>query len=291
MCMLLYFCALLLVIAGKLALNAGFRQIWNDAWNFKKELLFFWKKGRSDLILTFSLILGVSFAASFVIDKVLEKKAYARESRERAERKAHYLANENKTVWEQYKALPLEVVDISDSPSQGPIGARVTLVEISDFECPFCGIMSKNVDELMQAFPGQMKVVFKNYPLDNKCNSSIKRDFHKWACQAAKYARCAFLQGKFWPVYHHFFAHQENYSEEFFAGILDNPQFALNKGQMELCLKSRAQKDIERDLAIATHLDIKRTPTVFLNGKRISEVARSVDNMKFLISEVLKQGP
>ena len=73
----------------------------------------------------------------------------------------------------------------------GPEDARVTLVEFSDFECPYCRNAANGVHDIMEKFDGDVRLVFKNFPLDVACNQQMKEPMHRLACKAATLAWCA----------------------------------------------------------------------------------------------------
>lgn len=82
-------------------------------------------------------------------------------------------------------------VPVSGSPVRGPADAWVTLVEFSDFECPYCASVQATIDQLRLAYPADVRVVFKHYPLS----------FHAHARAAAIAAECAGEQGRFWEMH------------------------------------------------------------------------------------------
>lgn len=90
-------------------------------------------------------------------------------------------------------------VPIGSSPIRGPVNAWVTMVEFGDFECPFCGEEEPVVEALLRAFPNDLRLVFKNFPLTS---------IHPYAEGAAIAAECAGEQGDFWPMHDILFANQ-----------------------------------------------------------------------------------
>ena len=82
-------------------------------------------------------------------------------------------------------------LDLSGSPSMGALDAKVTIIESSDFQCPFCGRVVPTMKQLLEQYPDDVRVVFKHNPLS----------FHKRALPAAKASMAAHAQGKFWE-YH-----------------------------------------------------------------------------------------
>src|SRR5690606_31580901 len=80
-----------------------------------------------------------------------------------------------------------------NAPSFGPEDAQITVVEYSDFQCPFCARASAVIPQVVRAYP-DVRFVFKNFPLDPNCNSTMQSRGHPLACQAAKAGHCVFTQ-------------------------------------------------------------------------------------------------
>src|SRR6185312_2166343 len=103
-------------------------------------------------------------------------------------------------------------VPLGDSPARGPKTAKVTMVEFSDFQCPYCGRVEATLKELQQDYGRDLRIVWKNNPLS----------FHQSAMPAAKAAMAAAAQGKFWEMHdkifsdlaHHDAATYEKYAQE-----------------------------------------------------------------------------
>lgn len=101
----------------------------------------------------------------------------------------------------------LSVESGDEFTSIGPKTAPITIVEFSDFQCPYCRVAAISLKTVMQRFPGKVRLVFRNYPLDNSCNRMMQRPLHTNPCEAAKAAYCAKDQGKF-GCYRQLFEHQ-----------------------------------------------------------------------------------
>src|SRR5690606_14570992 len=93
--------------------------------------------------------------------------------------------------------VPTVVVE-AVGPSRGPADAPVTIVEFSDFECPFCGRANPTIEQVEKAYPDQVRVVFRDFPLP----------MHPHARKAAEAGHCANEQGKFWELHDKMFANQ-----------------------------------------------------------------------------------
>src|SRR6204780_2422146 len=103
---------------------------------------------------------------------------------------------------EKYKLQPPPVLEapvklnISGAPFKGPADARVTIVEFSDFQCPYCAKAATEAAQVVQKFPKDVKLVFKQFPLED----------HSQAALAAEASLAAQAQGKFWPMHDKMYA-------------------------------------------------------------------------------------
>ncbi|MEX1366651.1 MAG: thioredoxin domain-containing protein [Nannocystaceae bacterium] len=168
----------------------------------------------------------------------------------------------------------LAVYDEQD-PSRGAAVPLVTIVEYSDFQCPYCGGMARSLDDLVVEYGRDVKLVFKQFPLP----------FHPQAEPAARAALAAHAQGRFWPMHDRLFANQkallDGQLESYAAELgLDIERWRTDFGSDALTEHVAAEK------AEATALGISGTPTFFINGKRYSG-AMSVDQLRGLVDEEL----
>lgn len=169
-------------------------------------------------------------------------------------------------------------VDVGDSPVRGPADAKVTIVTFSDFQCPFCQRGAATMDEVLKAYPKDVKLVFKNLPLP----------FHDKAKPAARAALAAKKQGKFWEMHDLLFKNQQAFSEEGFVKFagdlgLDVEKFKTDMAAPEL------DKTIEAESEQARQLGVNGTPGFFVNGVLISG-AQPMSAFKTVIDRWLNQG-
>ena len=149
-----------------------------------------------------------------------------------------------------------KVVDIGDSPSQGPASAKVVVVEFGDFECPYCGEEEPVVTQMLSDYAGRIRFVFKEFPL-----ASI----HPYAELAAEAALAANAQGKFWPY------HDALYANQSALGRSDLDTYASQLG-LDLTKFDAALDDgtyvaaVAADVTEGTALGVDGTPTFFING-------------------------
>lgn len=176
----------------------------------------------------------------------------------------------------------------SSLPSIGNINAPITIVEFSDFQCPYCRLGAINVNSLMNRFQNQIRLIFRNFPLNQNCNSMVQSVVHPAACEAARVAVCGFKQGKFQAVYETLFDHQSF----LVAGgtfNLVNKIPGLNESQLRSCEASpEANILIHQDVEEARNLGIQSTPTFFVNGLKV-EGALPLSVWEILIDKILDQ--
>ncbi len=154
-----------------------------------------------------------------------------------------------------------EVIKVDGAPCQGPESAPVLMVIFSDFQCPFCGMASRLVEEVRAAAGGKLRICFKHVPLPS---------IHKYAELAARAAAAAQLQGKFWPMHDRLFANVRSLTRD---DLLDHADaVGLDKERFAVDLDGEAvKKRVDADAADATRLRIRGTPTFFINGRRMTD--------------------
>lgn len=153
---------------------------------------------------------------------------------------------------------PLPLIDIRDSPAVGPENAPVTIVEFSDFQCPYSARAALRLKSLLQLYPGRVRWVFKHFPLR----------IHPDAPLAHEAALAAYEQGKFWEMHDLIFSSEHRLQREHLMSYarrlgLDLQAFAndLDSG--------RLQAPVLRDTIQGRSLRVDTTPTYFINGKRV----------------------
>jgi len=149
------------------------------------------------------------------------------------------------------------VIPIDGAPFVGPKDARVTLVEFSDFQCPYCAQAVVKLNAVLKAYPSQVKLVFKQYPLD----------MHSQAALAAAAALAAHRQGKFWPLHDAMFADRTHLSRKTILAMagavgLDTKRFEQDWDSAAI-KQAVAHEQMEGDKA-----GVEATPTVFIDGQK-----------------------
>lgn len=145
----------------------------------------------------------------------------------------------------------------NDDPVWGPEDAEITIVEFSDYECPYCRRWHVEVwPQIQEEYQGQVRLVYRDFPLTS---------IHANATPAAAAANCAGEQGFYWEFSERLFSMELGLSEsayEQYASELD-----LDMGAFTACLESGDQnEEIQADFEFAANLGVRSTPTFFVNG-------------------------
>ncbi len=167
------------------------------------------------------------------------------------------------------------VIAAKDAPSFGPANAAVTIVEFSDFECPYCSQAADVTNKLKEKYPGKVRVVFRQFPLS----------FHPNAHMASQAALEATKQGKFWEFHDLMFQNQRALTRqdlEKYAGQLKMDMKAFKKALDD---KSYAAA-VDADMKMGAEVAVQGTPTMFLNGKRVSNPT-SIEVVSAMVDEAL----
>jgi protein-disulfide isomerase len=150
-------------------------------------------------------------------------------------------------------------IPVAGAPVRGTASAPVTLVEFSDFQCPFCIAATPQLEAVLRAYPGQVRLIFKQFPLDS----------HSQAALAAAAALAAHKQGKFWGMYDALFAQKGNLSRQRIVGLaatvgLDVNRFEADLGSLEI------KRAVDKDIADGEKISVDSTPTLFVDGQRFN---------------------
>ncbi len=162
-----------------------------------------------------------------------------------------------------------ESLDLSDGHLViGPNNAPITIVKFSDYQCPACRMGALTLHPAMKRYEGKVRLVLKNFPLNARCNPSVNSEMHRYSCQAAKAILCAESSGRVLPVYQAFFENQATLSDESIRDL--SLQNGVPSQDYDRCIKSpETESLLQKQVAMGSSLQIRSTPTFFINGYRI----------------------
>lgn len=167
----------------------------------------------------------------------------------------------------------------ADDISYGPADAPLTVIEYSDFECPFCAEYATILASLRDKYGDRVRFIFRNYPLSN----------HEYATIAAKAAYAASLQGKFWEMHDLLFENQKEWTEAddprpYFDSYAESLELDLDQFHADADAQSTSDL-IKRQAAEGKAGGVTHTPWFVVNGKAV--LPRSLEEFDKLIQEAL----
>ena len=155
----------------------------------------------------------------------------------------------------------------ANGPSRGPDDAVITIVEFSDFQCPFCGRLEPVLVRVLAKYPRTVRLLYRNYPLP---------ELHSQAEKAAEAGLCAKEQGKFWEMHDLLFAEQATLSVQ---DLKDKARrLGLDTAAFSACIDSGTMSEaVKADVREGEALGIQGTPGTFINGRFLSGAVEESD--------------
>lgn len=181
-------------------------------------------------------------------------------------------------------AAVMKQIKIEGNPTKGPKDAKVTIVEYSDFQCPYCARAHATLkDQVLKEYGDKVRVVYKNFPLS----------FHKWAESAAIAGECAFDQDEaaFWVLYNYFFENQQQITPE---NVEEKASEALKTTSVKMdqwkdCFENQKTADrVRADMAEGQSVGVTGTPAFMINGRFLSG-AQPFPKFKAIIDDELQR--
>jgi len=166
----------------------------------------------------------------------------------------------------------------ASGPSLGPENAPVTVVEFSDFQCPFCSKVEPTIKRLMTDYAGKVRFVFRDYPLP----------FHDHAQKASEASHCAEAQDKYWPMHDALFANQDKLDVD---GLkkLAAALTGMDQAKFDRCLDSGEMKGtVAENQRAGEAVGVEGTPHFFVNGRSL-DGAQPYDSFKKAIDHALSK--
>ncbi|HJQ84328.1 MAG TPA: thioredoxin domain-containing protein [Candidatus Binatia bacterium] len=169
----------------------------------------------------------------------------------------------------------IEVASAGRPEKGGGAKAPITIIEFSDYECPFCKRAETVVDQVMKTYGDKIRLVFRDYPLP----------MHERARPAADAANCANAQGKFWEFHAKLFANQSALGDDKLKEYAK--ELGLDAAKFDQCLATKPHKAaIDKDIEDGAKVGVNGTPAFFVNGRMLSG-AQPFEKFKEVIDEEL----
>lgn len=177
---------------------------------------------------------------------------------------------------------PKKMMEVKNRPFMGTDDAKLTIIEFSDFLCPYCAKASKYLKLSASGLQDTARFVFRHYPLDTSCNQRLSSNVHPGACSLAEGSVCAYEQNKFWDYHDIAFKTKGKISRSVVMDIASS--IGLDMSTFESCLNSgRGLKVVNEDIRAAIEADVGGTPTLFINGRKLRGVPKP-----WMLDEILQ---
>lgn len=174
--------------------------------------------------------------------------------------------------------LPRPKMDVAADPARlrGNPNAPVTIVEFSDFQCPFCRTAEPAIKEVLERYKDKVRFSYRDFPIAR---------IHPMAKQAAEASRCAGEQGKFWEYHDLLYANQANLDQ---AGLIGHARtLGLDMDRFSTCLTTgKFEALVESDLQVGIKAGVSGTPAFYINGVYLSG-AQPVSGFEKIIQDEL----
>jgi len=174
---------------------------------------------------------------------------------------AQALEAANASKWAQTQPTKLfedpVKIPTAGSPSVGPQNAPITIVEFSDFQCPYCVAAFPELKAMLKMYPTQVRLIFKEFPLE----------IHSQADLAAAAAIAANKQGKFWAMHDAMFTHHDDLSRKAILEMAKNAGLDMNRFETDID-STEVRETVVRDVQDGNAAGVEGTPTIFVNGQR-----------------------
>ena len=167
-------------------------------------------------------------------------------------------------------------IPVAGAPSTGPTTAPITLVEFSDFQCPYCQAAFAEVKAILKAYPTQVRLIFKQFPLET----------HSQADLAAAAAVAAHKQGKFWALHDAMFTHNSDLSRKAIFEMAKDSGLDINRFESDID-STEVRETVVRDVQDGDRAGVEGTPTIFVNGQRYNGQL-SLNSLRPILDEALK---
>jgi protein-disulfide isomerase len=175
----------------------------------------------------------------------------------------------------RYRNTEVRTIDVSEAPMEGSPGARVSLVEFADYECPHCKRFQPVLRQVLDEFKGDVRLYFKHYPLPQHANARL----------AAEAAVAAQKQGKFWQFQDKLWENQDGLSPSEMEKFGKEVGLNVTKFRSDLD-DPKTKARVQKDRVDGATLGLSSTPTLYINGREYTD-AKDTESLREWIKEEL----
>lgn len=187
-----------------------------------------------------------------------------------------YLGNSKSKELQFLSLFYVQELPVGTSAVKGDTNAPVTITLFDDFQCPYCAKLLPTLDQVMSAYPKQVKVVFKHFPLS----------MHKFAQQAAIASIAARNQDKFWPMHDKLFANYNKLNDVKIRELAESVGLDMALYDQDMVNPALFQ-EVNNDMQLGAEAGVRGTPAVYINGRQLKD--RSINGFKQMIDAELRK--
>lgn len=162
--------------------------------------------------------------------------------------------------------MSLKIPVSTTDHAQGNLNADLVIVEYGDYQCPYCGAAYPVLKKLLKKFSGEVKFVFRNFPLS---------EMHEYALPAAIAAEAAFLQDKFWEMHDAIYENQRKLDDQYLFKIAEKIGLDMEKFKSDIQKEELVNK-IDADFQGGVISGVNGTPSFYVNGKKFNGAAEDL---------------
>jgi protein-disulfide isomerase len=170
----------------------------------------------------------------------------------------------------------VQELPVNNSAVKGAENAPVTITVFDDFECPYCARLVPTLEQVMAAYPQQVRLVYKHFPLS----------MHKFANAAAIASIAARNQGKFWPLHDELFANYNKLNDIKIRQLAESIGLDMKRFDQDIA-NPALQQEVAADTQLGTKAGVRGTPAVYINGIQLKD--RSFNGFKQAIDAALQK--
>jgi len=187
-----------------------------------------------------------------------------------------YLGNAKSNELQFYDLSYVQQLPVNNSAVKGAKNAPVTITLFDDFQCPYCARLVPTLDQILAAYPTQVRVVYKHFPLS----------MHTFARPAAIASIAARNQGKFWPLHDQLFANYNKLDDAKIRELAESVGLDMARFDQDI-VNPALQQEVDADLQLGAKAGVRGTPAAYINGLSLQD--RSINGFKKIIDAELKK--